>query len=331
MKKTILTGDRPTGRLHIGHYCGALKNRVALQDEYNTFVMIADVQALTDNFNDPEKVRKNVFEVALDNLAVGIDPNKSTLFIQSLIPEIAELTIFYSNLVTIARLKRNPTVKEEINQKKDLFKDDVTFGFLGYPISQTADITAFQADLVPVGEDQLPMIEQAREIVRKFNRIYGEVLKEPKALVGDFPRVLGVDGRKMSKSLNNAIYLADSDEEIKNKIKGAVSDKIGGENLLKILEQFSNDPIAVKKFKTQFKDGSIRFSELKPFLAEAIITKLKPIKEKRAEYEKNPKLVEQILMEGTERARLVAKETLRKVKEKMFLDYFEKNNSQQNT
>ena len=331
MKKTILTGDRPTGRLHIGHYCGALKNRVALQDEYNTFVMIADVQALTDNFNDPEKVRKNVFEVALDNLAVGIDPNKSTLFIQSLIPEIAELTIFYSNLVTIARLKRNPTVKEEINQKKDLFKDDVTFGFLGYPISQTADITAFQADLVPVGEDQLPMIEQAREIVRKFNRIYGEVLKEPKALVGDFPRVLGVDGRKMSKSLNNAIYLADSDEEIKNKIKGAVSDKIGGENLLKILEQFSNDPIAVKKFKTQFKDGSIRFSELKPFLAEAIITKLKPIKEKRAEYEKNSKLVEQILMEGTERARLVAKETLRKVKEKMFLDYFEKNNSQQNT
>ena len=331
MKKTILTGDRPTGRLHIGHYCGALKNRVALQDEYNTFVMIADVQALTDNFNDPEKVRKNVFEVALDNLAVGIDPNKSTLFIQSLIPEIAELTIFYSNLVTIARLKRNPTVKEEINQKKDLFKDDVTFGFLGYPISQTADIKAFQADLVPVGEDQLPMIEQAREIVRKFNRIYGEVLKEPKALVGDFPRVLGVDGRKMSKSLNNAIYLADSDEEIKNKIKGAVSDKIGGENLLKILEQFSNDPIAVKKFKTQFKDGSIRFSELKPFLAEAIITKLKPIKEKRAEYEKNSKLVEQILMEGTERARLVAKETLRKVKEKMFLDYFEKNNSQQNT
>ncbi|MBP9802521.1 tryptophan--tRNA ligase, partial [Patescibacteria group bacterium] len=183
MKKVILTGDRPTGQLHIGHFCGALKNRVALQDTYNTYVMIADVQALTDNFNNPQKVRKNVYEVAMDNLAVGIDPKKSTLFIQSLIPEIAELTIFFSNLVTIARLKRNPTVKEEIQQKKDLFKDDVTFGFLGYPVSQTADITAFQADLVPVGADQLPMIEQAREIVRKFNSIYGNVLKEPEAKI----------------------------------------------------------------------------------------------------------------------------------------------------
>ena len=184
MKKIILTGDRPTGQLHIGHFCGALKNRVRLQDEYQTFVMIADVQALTDNFNDPQKVRKNVYEVAMDNLAVGIDPKKSIIFIQSLIPEIAELTVFFSNLVTIDRLKRNPTVKEEIQQKKDLFKDDVTFGFLGYPVSQAADILVFQADLVPVGEDQLPMIEQTREIVRKFNRIYGETLKLPEAKVG---------------------------------------------------------------------------------------------------------------------------------------------------
>ena len=210
MKKIILTGDRPTGQLHIRHFCGALKNRVALQDEYDTYVMIADVQALTDNFNNPQKVRNNVYEVAMDNLAVGIDSKKSTIFIQSLIPEIAELTIFYSNLVTIARLKRNPTVKEEIQQKKDLFKDDVTFGFLGYPVSQAADITAFQTDLVPVGEDQLPMIEQTREIVRKFNNIYGDTLKEPEAKVGDFPRVLGMDGRKMGKSLGNSITFTDS-------------------------------------------------------------------------------------------------------------------------
>ena len=205
MKKIILTGDRPTGQLHIGHLCGALKNRVAYQDEYKTYVIIADVQALTDNFNNPEKVRRNVYEVTMDNLAVGIDPKKSTIFIQSLIPEIAELTIFFSNLVTIDRLKRNPTVKEEIQQKKDLFKDDVTFGFLGYPISQAADILAFQADLVPVGADQLPMIEQTREIARKFNKIYGQTFKIPEAKIGDFPRVLGMDGRKMGKSLNNSI------------------------------------------------------------------------------------------------------------------------------
>ena len=227
-KKTILTGDRPTGQLHIGHLLGALRNRVLLQDEYNTYVMIADVQALTDNFNDPQKVRKNVYEVAMDNLSVGIDPNKSTMFIQSLIPEIAELTVFFSNLVTIDQLKRNPTVKEEIAQKKDLFKDDVTFGFLGYPVSQTADILSFQADLVPVGADQLPMIEQAREIVRKFNRIYGETFKAPVAKVGDFPRVLGMDGKKMGKSLNNAIYLTDTPEMIQEKVKGALTGKEGG-------------------------------------------------------------------------------------------------------
>ncbi|MFA5792618.1 MAG: tryptophan--tRNA ligase [Candidatus Gracilibacteria bacterium] len=322
MKKIILTGDRPTGQLHIGHFCGALKNRVALQDEYDTYVMIADVQALTDNFNNPQKVRKNVYEVAMDNLAVGIDPKKSTIFIQSLIPEIAELTIFYSNLVTIARLKRNPTVKEEIQQKKDLFKDDVTFGFLGYPISQAADITAFQADLVPVGADQLPMIEQTREIVRKFNAIYGDTLKEPEAKVGDSPRVLGMDGRKMGKSLGNSITFTDSEEEIKSKLKVAVTNEIGGKNLLGLFEQFSDNHEAIKKFNQQFKDGTIKYSELKPFLAEAIIQKLKPIREKRAYYEKNPKVVEEILFEGTKKARHVAKQTLAKVKEKMFIDYF---------
>lgn len=322
MKKIILTGDRPTGQLHIGHFCGALKNRVALQDEYDTYVMIADVQALTDNFNNPQKVRKNVYEVTMDNLAVGIDPKKSTIFIQSLIPEIAELTVFYSNLVTIARLKRNPTVKEEIQQKKDLFKDDVTFGFLGYPVSQAADITAFQADLVPVGEDQLPMIEQTREIVRKFNNIYGDTLKEPEAKVGDFPRVLGMDGRKMGKSLGNSITFTDSEEDIKNKVKGALTNEVGGKNLLGLFEQFSDNPDDIKKFNQQFKDGSIKYSELKPLLADAIIQKLKPIREKRAYYEKNPKVVEDILFEGTKKARNLAKQTLAKVKEKMFINYF---------
>jgi tryptophanyl-tRNA synthetase len=284
--------------------------------------MIADVQALTDNFNNPQKVRKNVYEVTMDNLAVGIDPKKSTIFIQSLIPEIAELTVFYSNLVTIARLKRNPTVKEEIQQKKDLFKDDVTFGFLGYPVSQAADITAFQADLVPVGEDQLPMIEQTREIVRKFNNIYGNTLKEPEAKVGDFPRVLGMDGRKMGKSLGNSITFTDSEENIKSKIKGALTNEIGGKNLLRLFEQFSDNPDDIKKFNQQFKDGTIKYSELKPLLAEAIIQKLKQIREKRVYYEENPKVVEEILFEGTKKARYLAKQTLAKVKEKMFIDYF---------
>ena len=228
MKKRILTGDRPTGRLHIGHYLGSLKNRVKLQDEYDQYIIIADVQALTDNFNTPEKVRENVYEVAMDNLAVGIDPSKSSIFIQSLIPEIAELTVYYSNLVTISRLERNPTVKSEIAQKRELFGEDggtVTYGFLGYPVSQTADITAFEADLVPVGEDQLPVLEQGREIVRKFNNLYGETLKEAQALVGDVARVKGLDGNtKMGKSLGNAIYLADDEETIIKKVRNAVTD-----------------------------------------------------------------------------------------------------------
>lgn len=322
MKKIILTGDRPTGQLHIGHLCGALKNRVAFQDEYKTYVIIADVQALTDNFNNPEKVRKNVYEVTMDNLAVGIDPKKSTIFIQSLIPEIAELTIFFSNLVTIDRLKRNPTVKEEIQQKKDLFKDDVTFGFLGYPVSQAADILAFQADLVPVGDDQLPMIEQTREIARKFNKIYGQTFKIPEAKVGDFPRVLGMDGRKMGKSLNNSITFSDSPEIIKEKIKGALTDRIGGANLLALLEQFCDDKDLIEKFKQSYQKETIRYSELKPILSENIINKIQPIREKRKYYEKNPKIVEKILFEGTKKARLAAMETLKLVKEKMFINYF---------
>lgn len=222
MKKIILTGDRPTGPLHIGHYEGSLKNRVKLQDsgEYDIYIFTADVQALTDHYNDPESVRKNVYEVVCDYLACGIDPNKSTIFIQSQIPEVAELTVFYSNLVTMSRLYRNPTVKTEIAQKKALFGENgesVTYGFVGYPISQAADITTFNADIIPVGDDQLPLIEQCREIVRKFNSIYGETLKEPEALVGNVSRLKGLDGNKMSKSLGNAIYLKDDEETIQKK------------------------------------------------------------------------------------------------------------------
>ncbi len=321
MKKTILTGDRPTGQLHIGHYCGALKNRVALQDKYNTFVMIADVQALTDNFNNPQKVRKNVREVTMDNLAVGVDPKKVTFFIQSLIPEIAELTVFFSNLVTISRLKRNPTVKEEISQKQELFKDDVTFGFLGYPVSQAADITAFQADLVPVGEDQLPVIEQTREIVRKFNRIYGETLKVPEAKVGNFGRVLGMDGRKMGKSLNNSIVFTDSSETIREKIKEALTGEIGGKNLLNLLVEFCPDKKVITRFKKEYGNKTIKYSELKPVLAKYIIETLKPIQEKRKYFEEHPEIVDEILREGTEKARVVARETMRLVKERMFINY----------
>ena len=227
-KKIILTGDRPTGKLHIGHYFGSLQNRVKLQDEYDQSILIADVQALTDNFNNPDKVRASVKELVKDYLAAGIDPEKSTIFLQSMIPEIAELTIFYSNLVTVARLQRNPTVKTEIAQKKELFGNNgesITYGFLGYPVSQAADITAFGAEIVPAGEDQEPLIEQTREIVRKFNSIYGEVLVEPEIMLSKFPRIKGLDGNaKMGKSLGNAIYLSDSEEEISKKVMSAVTD-----------------------------------------------------------------------------------------------------------
>lgn len=226
--QTILTGLRPTGNLHLGHYFGAGQNYVKLQNDYDFYLEIADVQALTDNFNNPDKVRTNVYEITKDLLAIGIDPDKVHIFIQSKIPEIAELTVFYSNLVTVARLERNPTVKTEIAQKKELFGNDgesITYGFLGYPVSQAADITAFDGEKVPVGDDQLPLIEQCREIVRKFNSIYGEVLKEPEQVLSNTTRVKGLDGNdKMGKSLGNAIYLVDDEETITKKIMSAVTD-----------------------------------------------------------------------------------------------------------
>jgi tryptophanyl-tRNA synthetase len=333
-KKNILTGDRPTGRLHLGHYFGSLKKRVELQDKYNTYIIIADVQALTDNFENPKKVRQNIYEVAFDNLAAGIDPNKATIFIQSLIPEIAELTVFYSNLVTISRLQRNPTVKSEISQKKELFGnkgESVTYGFLGYPVSQTADITAFDGALVPVGEDQLPVLEQTREIVRKFNSIYGETLVEPEAILSSNTRIKGLDGNeKMGKSLNNAIFLSDNREIVSKKIMGAITDtnkirKNDPGNPDNCMVYYYHNLVNKENLKTVNKEcraGSRGCVDCKKELIESMMNFLKPIQEKRKYYEERPELVEKILMEGTKKAREKAKEVMKRVRENMKIDYF---------
>ena len=335
-KKRSLTGDRPTGRLHIGHYFGSLQNRVKMQedDSIERFVMIADVQALTDNFNNPQKVRDNVYQVLLDYLSVGIDPEKTTIFLQSMIPELAELTVYYSNLVTIARLERNPTVKTEIAQKKDVFGESVTYGFLGYPVSQAADITAFEGELVPVGEDQLPLIEQCREIVRKFNSIYGETLKEPQAVLSSNKRIKGLDGNeKMGKSLGNAIYLSDSEEEITKKVMGAVTypgrikkDDLGNPDICMVAYYhglFTN-PEDVKIVCQECREGKRGCVACKKQLAANIIKKLEPIREKRKYYEERPELLDEILINGIKKAQEIAKETMRKVKANMKLNYFDK-------
>ncbi len=331
-KKRILTGDRPTGKLHIGHYFGSLKSRVKLQDEHETFIEVADVQALTDNFNNPEKVQRNVSQIVMDELAVGIDPNKVTFFLQSMIPEIAELTVFYSNLVTIARLQRNPTVKTEISQKRDLFGESVTYGFLGYPVSQAADITAFEGTIIPVGEDQLPLIEQCREIVRKFNSIYGETLYEPEALLSDAKRIKGLDGNeKMGKSLGNAIYLSDPEEEITKKVMGAITDPSrikkddpGNPNICMVSyyhNLFSKGE--VETICEECKAGKRGCVACKRQLIKNINQELGPIREKRRYYEERPNEVKDILMEGTNHARKIAAETMKKVREAMKLNYFE--------
>ena len=332
-KKRIVTGDRPTGRLHIGHYFGSLKKRVELQEsgEYDPYILIADVQALTDNFNNPEKVRKNVREVAIDYLSVGIDPKKTTIYIQSMIPEVAELTVFYSNLVTIARLQRNPTVKTEIAQKREIFGESVTYGFLGYPVSQAADITAFRGELVPVGEDQLPLIEQCREIVRKFNSIYGDVLIEPKAVLSEEKRIKGLDGNeKMGKSLGNAIYLSDSEEEITKKVMGAVTDPnrikkddLGNPDVCMVAyyHNLFTKPEDVKTVCEECKLGKRGCVACKKQLAQNIIEELRPIREKRAYYEEHPEEVDRILMEGTKKAQEEAKATMKTIKKAMMLDY----------
>jgi tryptophanyl-tRNA synthetase len=331
-KKRILTGDRPTGRMHLGHYVGSLKNRVKLQDSYDQFVMIADVQALTDNFENPEKVRKNIKEVLLDYLSVGIDPKKTTILIQSMIPEIAELTVFYLNLVTLDRVLRNPTVKDEIKQKG--FEQNIPAGFAMYPVSQAADITVFNANLVPAGEDQLPMIEQTREIVRKFNSLYGEVFVEPEALLGEVKRLPGIDGStKMGKSLGNAIYLSDSEEDLKKKVMSMYTDptrihatdpgKVEGNPVFIYHDVFNPDKAEILDLKSRYKEGKVGDIEVKEKLFVALNTFLTPIREKRKEFEGQDKLLDQILIDGTAKAREVAKETMKKVRKAMKIDYFE--------
>ena len=334
-KKRIVTGDRPTGRLHIGHYFGSLKNRVEMQEtgKYDSYILVADVQALTDNFNNPEKVRKNVREVVMDYLSVGIDPEKTTIYIQSMIPEVAELTVFYSNLVTIARLERNPTVKTEIAQKRNIFGESVTYGFLGYPVSQAADITALGGELIPVGEDQLPLIEQCREIVRKFNSIYGEILKEPEAVLSKQKRIKGLDGNeKMGKSLGNAIYLSDTEEEVKKKVMGAVTDPnrikkddLGNPDICMVAyyhNLFSSEE-ETKIVCEECKAGKRGCVACKKQLAKNINQTLEPIRQKRKYYEERPELVDEILKKGTEKAREQAKETMKDIKKAMMLNYFE--------
>ena len=334
MRKTILTGLRPTGNLHLGHLFGAGQNYVRLQDDYDFYLEIADVQALTDNFDNPEKVRKNVYEITKDLLAIGLDPEKVNFFIQSKIPEIAELTVYYSNLVTVARLQRNPTVKTEISQKKELFGnsgESITYGFLGYPVSQAADITAFDGEVIPVGDDQLPLLEQCREIVRKFNSIYGETLKEPEAVLSKNTRIKGLDGNeKMGKSLGNAVYLVDDEETIKKKVMGAVTDpeKIKKDDpanpdvcMVYYYHKLVNNEENINTICSECKKGARGCVQCKKELIEAMKEFLRPIQERRKFYEENPEEVDRILQRGTEAARSKAVEQMAKLRKAMKIDY----------
>jgi tryptophanyl-tRNA synthetase len=329
MRKTILTGDRPTGPLHLGHYVGSLQSRVDLQHEYATYVLIADLQALTDHAEQPELVRGNVLEVALDYLAVGIDPTVATIVVQSGVPELAELTVYYLNLVTVARLGRNPTVKDEMRQKG--FDADVPAGFLVYPVSQAADITAFKADVVPVGEDQLPMIEQTVEIVRRFNRLYGPVLVEPTALVPKHARLPGTDGpSKMGKSLGNAIFLSDPTDVVAQKVMGMYTDPqhvraelpgtVEGNPVFSYLDAFDPDAAAVDDLKRRYRAGGLGDVALKRRLIGVLERFLGPIRARRMEHAKEPAAVLRILRQGTERGRSVARQTLDEVRRALRLD-----------
>lgn len=347
MEKIILTGDRPTGRLHVGHYVGSLRRRVELQNsgEYSKiFIMIADAQALTDNIENPEKVRQNIIEVALDYLSCGLDPAKSNILIQSQIPELCELTFYYMDLVTVARLQRNPTVKSEIQMRN--FEANIPVGFFTYPISQAADITAFKATTVPVGEDQLPMIEQTREIVRKFNSVYDEVLVEPSALISTNQaclRLPGIDGKaKMSKSLGNCIYLSDSEADVKKKIMSMYTDPehllvsdpghLEGNTVFTYLDAFCKpehferylpDYANLDELKAHYTRGGLGDVKVKKFLNNIIQEELEPIRKRRKEYEKDIPEVYNILRKGTEAAREVAAQTLSEVKSAMKINYFD--------
>ena len=347
MEKIILTGDRPTGRLHLGHYVGSLKRRVELQNsgEYDKiFIMIADAQALTDNADNPEKVRQNIVEVALDYLSVGLDPEKSTLFIQSMVPELTELTFYYANLVTVSRLQRNPTVKSEIQMRN--FETSIPVGFFTYPISQAADITAFKATVVPVGEDQMPMLEQCQEIVHKFNSVYGEALVEPKILLPENSaclRLPGTDGKaKMSKSLGNAIYLADDEKTLKTKVMSMYTDpdhikvedpgKVEGNAVFTYLDAFSKpedfeeflpDYKNLDELKDHYKRGGLGDVKVKKFLIKVLEKELAPIRDRRKKWEQDIPGVYEILKKGSEYAESVAAQTLADVKAAMKINYFD--------
>lgn len=347
MKKIILTGDRPTGKLHVGHYVGSLKRRVELQNsgEYDEiFIMIADAQALTDNADNPEKVRQNIIEVALDYLACGLDPEKSTLFIQSQIPQLCELSFYYMNLVTVSRLQRNPTVKSEIQMRN--FEASIPVGFFTYPISQAADITAFQATTVPVGEDQLPMLEQTKEIVRKFNAVYGETLVEPEILLPQNQaclRLPGIDGKaKMSKSLGNCIYLSEEPEEVRKKVMSMYTDPnhiqisdpgtIEGNTVFTYLDAFSRpehfeaylpEYANLDELKEHYQRGGLGDVKVKKFLNKVLQEELEPIRRRRKEYQKDISYVFEILKKGSEKAEAVAASTLDDVKRSMKINYFE--------
>ncbi|MBR5046890.1 MAG: tryptophan--tRNA ligase [Eubacterium sp.] len=347
MKKIILTGDRPTGRLHVGHYVGSLKRRVELQNsgEYDQiFIMIADAQALTDNADHPEKVRQNIMQVALDYLSVGLDPAVSTLFIQSMIPELTELTFYYSNLVTVSRLQRNPTVKTEIKMRN--FETSIPVGFFTYPISQAADITAFKATVVPVGEDQMPMLEQCKEIVHKFNAVYGETLVDPRILLPDNEaclRLPGIDGKaKMSKSLGNCIYLSDTEQDVRKKVMSMFTDPthlrvedpghVEGNPVFTYLDAFSSQEHFeefwpeyknLDELKEHYMRGGLGDVKVKKFLNKVLQAELAPIRERRKQWEKDLPAVYEILKKGSLEAREVAAETLRDVKAAMKINYFD--------
>lgn len=336
MTQRVLTGDRPTGKLHLGHFVGSVQNRLALQAQLsgkkgNLFYMIADAQALTDNFENPEKVRGAVLDVALDNMACGMDPDLTTMFIQSQVPEIAELTIFFLNLVTVARLKQNPTVKTEIKQKG--FGENVPAGFLAYPISQAADILTFRANCVPVGADQLPVLEQTNEIVDSFNRLYGKTFDRITPLVSQNSRMPGIDGKsKMSKSLGNAIFLSDTPKEIEQKVMQMYTDpshihvadkgEVKGNVVFTYLDVFDPHKEEVEELKSAYKKGGLGDVVLKKRLIKVLVEDLAPIRERRADIAKNPKGVMGILHEGTKLARESAKETMSIVRDRMKINYF---------
>ena len=335
-KEILLTGDRPTGKLHIGHYIGSLKNRVKLQNsgKYDPYIMIADTQALTDNARNPEKIRNSLIQVALDYLAVGIDPAKSTIYVQSQIPALFELTAYYMDLVTVARLERNPTVKTEIKQKD--FKDSIPIGFLNYPVSQAADITAFKATVIPVGDDQEPMLEQTREIVRTFNRVYNcDVLVEPK---GYFPpkgqgRLPGLDGNaKMSKSLGNAIYLADDAKTVQKKVMSMYTDpnhihvedpgKVEGNTVFTYLDVFDPDKDKVAELKAEYQKGGLGDVKIKRYLNKVLEAELAPIRERREKFAQDEDAVYEMLLEGSKKDNKVANATLEQVRDAIGLNYF---------